>query len=212
MRQSKPLQTRTCAVCDRTLLVGEHPVRFSPDGTDTFVDVCPLCQEVALDHGWTREGSPLVPTMRPARRRRGLSLASIFGGAPKRPAAESIVAEPILRRLSASEQAAVEAAALFNRSDYLRTVEGIARSLGEPRVSVVPIPGVNGEVALTFCWEISWYQYRVTPDAAQPVRLENRGLEAGELDEGFRQWNASLGPGGVLPEIAEDQKIPANGH
>lgn len=200
-----------CAVCERTLLVGEHAVRFSPDGTDEFVDVCPLCQEAALDHGWTREGGPLVPVVRSVRRRRGLSLAAIFGGAPKRPAAESIVSEPNLRRLSAPEQAAVEAAALFNRSDYLRTVQGIARSLGQPRVSVVPIPGVNDEVAVTFCWDISWYQYRITPGAGQPVRLENRGLEPGELDESSRQWNARLEQGGVLPEFAaSDEKIPAN--
>ena len=41
----------TCAICERTLLDGEYPVRFSPDGRD-FVDVCPLCKERALEFGW----------------------------------------------------------------------------------------------------------------------------------------------------------------
>ena len=45
----------SCAICERTLLMGERSVRFTYNGTD-FVEVCPLCQEKALDHGWIREG------------------------------------------------------------------------------------------------------------------------------------------------------------
>src|SRR5712691_7994090 len=122
-------ETRICAVCDRTLLMGERPVRYSPDGADDWVDVCPLCQETALDYGWVREGAPLSPSLRAERRRRGLSLGAIFGGAA-RPVAEPLP-EPILRRLSQSEQAIVEATALFNVSDARRTIAGIAKSLGE---------------------------------------------------------------------------------
>ena len=32
----------------------------------------------------------------------------------------------------------VEAADIFNSSDYRRTVGGIAKSLGEPRASIIP--------------------------------------------------------------------------
>jgi hypothetical protein len=195
------MEAKRCAICERTLLVGEQPMRFAPDGDDDFVDVCPLCQEIALDHGWVREGSPIGPAVRHARRRRSLSLAAILGGS-RRPASDTIVAEPILRRLSSDEQAVVEAAALFNASDALRTVEGIARSLGEPEVSVTPLSGPNPDVVITFSWEISWYQYRITRDSPQPVRLAERGLEPSELDPKFRVWNAHLENGtGVLPEI-----------
>jgi hypothetical protein len=195
------MEARRCAICERTLLVGEQPVRFAPDGDDDFVDVCPLCQETALDHGWVREGSPIGPAVRHARRRRSLSLAAILGGS-RRAAPETIVAEPILRRLSNDEQAMVEAAALFNASDALRTVEGIARSLGEPEVSVTPLSGPNPDVVITFSWEISWYQYRISRDSPQPVRLAERGLEPTELDAKFKVWNARLENGtGVLPEI-----------
>jgi len=45
--------SRTCAICERTLLVGERAVRYSPDG-ENFVDVCPLCLETAADHGWLK--------------------------------------------------------------------------------------------------------------------------------------------------------------
>src|SRR5919202_5915550 len=125
--------TRSCAVCERTLLTGERAVRFSPDGDGEFVDVCPLCQEIALDHGWVKEGSPTTPTM-PFSRRRRRGLGALF---ERPPAVEPIVSEPILRRLSEPELAVVEAADLFNSSPFRRTVGGIAKSLGEPRASIL---------------------------------------------------------------------------
>jgi hypothetical protein len=197
----RTMEAKQCAICERTLLVGELPLRFAPDGMDDYVDVCPLCQETALDHGWVREGSPIGPAVRHTRRRRPLSLAAIFGG-QRRPAAEQIVAEPILRRLSQDEQTQLEAAALFNASDAVRTVDGISRSLGEPKASIVVLPGQNAEVVITIAWEISWYQYRISPGSAQPVRLAERGLEPGELDSKLAVWNARYESGaGILPDI-----------
>jgi hypothetical protein len=197
----RTMEAKRCAICERTLLVGEQPIRFAPEGIDDFVDVCALCQETALDHGWVREGMPIGPAVRHARRRRALGLGGIFGN-HRRPAAESIVAEPVLRRLSGDEQAIVEAAALFNESDALRTVEGIGRSLGEPQVSIVVLQGTTPDVVITFVWEISWYQYRINRDSPQPVRLAGRGLEPGELDEKYVVWNARLEHGvGVFPDI-----------
>jgi hypothetical protein len=81
-------------------------------------------------------------------------------------------------------------------------VEGIGRSLGDPRVSIVPLSGVNTEVVITFAWDISWYQYRVSSESGQPVRLAERGLDPNELDSKFTVWNARLEKGGVVPEIA----------
>ena len=84
----------------------------------------------------------------------------------------------------------------------MRTVDGISRSLGEPKASIVVLPGPNTEVVITLAWEISWYQYRVSPDSPQPVRLAERGLEPGELDPKFTDWNAHFEPGaGILPDI-----------
>jgi hypothetical protein len=199
MRVTKSNVTRACAICERTLLMGEHAYRFSPDGSD-YVDVCPLCQEVALEYGWVREGIPVSPaSLQPLRRRRSL-LASLLGTRPAEP--EPVVSEPILRRLGDDEIALVEAADLFNASQFRRTVTGVAKALGEPRVSIVPLSGVNSEMVVTFAWDISWYQYRVQPEAAQPVRLEERGHDMGELDEGFTDWNAQLDASGrLMPEI-----------
>ena len=182
------------------LLIGERSVRFAPHGED-FVDVCPLCQESAVEHGWIKEGSPTTPTVPNQRRRRRRGLASLFD--PRRqPPDDPVLAEPILRRLSTREQQMVEAADIFNASDYRRTVGGIGKSLGEPRASIVPLSGVTGELIVTVAWDISWYQYRVTPDSAQQVRLAERGHELRELDGGYQRWNARIERDGrLVPKI-----------
>ena len=202
MRVTKANVTRTCAVCERTLLMGEHTVRFSPDGHE-FVDVCPLCSEVALDHGWVREGHAVSAALQQhTRRRRQKTLWQTLLGA-REEAAEPVVTDPVLRRLSDDELALVEAADLFNQSTFRRTVAGVARSLGPPKVSIVPLPGVNAETVLTFAWDITWYQYRVTPDAAQPVRIADRGHDIGEVEETFAQWNARFDESDrLVPDLA----------
>src|SRR4051794_5850929 len=201
MRITQQAQARACAICERTLLLGERATRFSPDGRGQYVDVCPLCVDLALEHGWFKEGSPTTPTVAGVRRRRrGLSALL---QRPARGADEPVVSEPILRRLSESELAIVESPALFNASQYRRTVAGIAKSLGDPQVSIVALSGVNPELVVTVAWDISWYQYRVSFDSAQPVRLEQRGHDLAELDATFTGWNARLDETGrVVPEIA----------
>ena len=193
------LASRVCAICERTLLVGEHAVRYSPDG-EGFLDVCALCQEIAVENGWLKEGSPTTPVVESRRRRFG-PLAALLDS--RRPAVERVVDEPILRRLSESERAMVEAADLFNESAFRRTVAGIAKSLGQPKASIVALSGVNAEVVLTVAWDISWYQYRITPESGQPVRLAERGHDPRELEGTFITWNAKLTPDGrIVPDIS----------
>jgi hypothetical protein len=200
MRITRNAQVRACAICERTLLMGERATRFAPDTGAEFVDVCPLCLDVALEHGWLKEGSPTTPTVAGERRRRR-GLGALLGGRPR--AEEPVVSEPILRRLSDEEVAVVEAADVFNGSQYRRTVEGIAKSLGDPWVAIVPLSGVNQEVVITVAWDISWYQYRVSFESAQPVRLEARGHDPDELEASFAAWNAHLDETGrVLPDIS----------
>lgn len=196
---------RTCAICERTLLMGERATRFSPNGGRDYVDVCPLCAETAVEYGWLREGAPTTPTIQAERRRRnGGWLSGLLGGNRQRSVEETIASEPILRRLSDQEQAMVEAADLFNASQYRRTVGGIGKSLGKPRVSLVPLSGVTAEVVITVAWDISWYQYRVSPDSDNPVRLEGRGHDPDELEGSATEWNAHLEDDGrIVPDIAK---------
>jgi hypothetical protein len=136
----------------------------------------------------------------PRRRRRFSGLSSLLE--TRRVEPEPAISEPVLRRLSPPEQAMVEAAELFNDSAYRRTIAGIAKSLGEARVSFLPFSGTNPEVVITVAWDISWYQYRVVFESAQPVRLAERGYEFDDLDDRFKGWNGSLGPDGRLsPDI-----------
>lgn len=194
---------RTCAICERTLLMGERAIRFSPNGGLDYVDVCPLCAETAIEYGWVREGAPTSPTVPAERRRRGGTWLQTLLGTRPRVVEETVASEPILRRLSEQELAMVEAADLFNASQYRRTVGGIGKSLGEPKVSVVTLSGINAEAVVTVAWDISWYQYRVSPDSDNPVRLEGRGHDPGQLEGAFTTWNAHMsGDGRVVPDIA----------
>jgi hypothetical protein len=182
--------------------MGERAASFAPSEGAELVDVCPLCQEVAVEAGWIKEGTPTTPTLGGERRRKrglveflGLTRATEDGALARQ--------EPILRKLSDGEVALLEAADLFNGSAYRRTVGGIAKRLGEPSASIVPLSGTSGELAVTVAWELSWYQYRVSPDSAQPGRLERRGHELEELENGFKDWNAQIeDEGRLVPEIA----------
>ena len=201
MRSTRQAVTalRTCAICERSLLVGERSVRYSADG-ENFVDVCPLCLDIALEHGWLKEGSPTTPVVNDRRRKRR-GLGSLFES--RKPAVEPVVDEPILRRLSHPELAMVEAADLFNESAFRRTIAGIAKSLGSPKASIVSLSGTNNEVVLSIAWDISWYQYRITPDSTQPVRLAERGHDPRELESMFTSWNAKLTQDGrIAPDIS----------
>jgi hypothetical protein len=202
MRVTKASVRRACAVCERTLLQGEYALRFSPDGIE-FVDVCPLCQDIAVEHGWVKEGAPTTPVLTSARRRRARPTLSRLLAPRRRETPAPVMSAPILRRLSEPELAIVEAADLFNASDFRRSVAGIAKSLGEPRVSILPLSGTSGELVVTVAWDISWYQYRVSPESVQAVRLAERGHEPGELETTFTRWNARLDDDGrVVPNIA----------
>ena len=183
--------------------MGERVVRYAPFAGAELVDVCSLCQEEALEYGWLKEGAPTTPLVPEERRRRGaLDLRTIFGG--RRPADDAPVAsEPILRRLSDEELGMVDAADLFNGSQFRRTIGGVAKSLGEPRASIVTFSGVNPELVITIAWDISWYQYRIAPEAGQPVRLAERGHDPSELESLFTGWNARLTQDGrIAPDIS----------
>jgi hypothetical protein len=194
---------RVCSVCERTLLTGERAVRFAPEEGADLVDVCPLCQEIAIEHGWLKEGTPTQPTIVGDKRRRRRGIPEFLGLRRSTSVVAVTPPEPILRRLSDDEVALLEAADLFNGSTYRRTVGGIRKSLGEARASIVPLSGTAGEMAVTVAWDLSWYQYRVSPDSGQPVRLERRGHELDELEESFKTWNAHVeDEGRLVPEIA----------
>ena len=74
---------------------------------------------------------------------------------------------------------------VFNGSEHVRTVGGVARSLGPPAVAVRPLAERPSVVAITVMWELSWYRFEVDlSDEGSGVRREGQGTELGELDAG----------------------------
>src|SRR5256885_1707545 len=157
MRVTKVGVTRVCAICERTLLMGERAFRYAPEEGAELVDVCPLCQEIALEHGWLREGAPTTPTVAGDKRRRRRGLPEMLGLRRSQAADAVTPPEPILRRLSDDEVALLEAADL--------------RSEGAELVDVCPL---CQEIALEHGWLREGAP--TTPTVAGDKRRRRRGL------------------------------------
>ena len=209
-RLRRQLSVVHCDYCERTLLLGESVATFR-DGRETRL-VCALCESDALKRGWLRDGQPDPPPQprepraglidrlrRPKEEKRAKDAAARPAprhtlGVVKLTGEEATVAERAktreAERANAATQAVVLSLEAFNASSYRRTVQGIARTLGAPRVSLVPLGGIRPDVVITIAWDISWYQYRVDVEADPPVRLEGRGDDVTELAQQWRTWNA----------------------
>lgn len=88
---------------------------------------------------------------------------------------------------------------VFNRSQYPRTVAGVARSLGVPEIGVRTLPDQPSVVSITVMWELSWYRYQVDlSDEAGGARREGQGAELEELAEADRVVNATADERGHL--------------
>jgi hypothetical protein len=88
---------------------------------------------------------------------------------------------------------------VFNASDHVRTVGGVARSLGAPAVSVRPLPERPSVVAIAVMWELSWYRYEIDlSDEAGGVRREGQGDELDELTPEELAANAEADERGAL--------------
>jgi hypothetical protein len=88
---------------------------------------------------------------------------------------------------------------LFNASPYVRTVGGVARSLGPPAVCVRPLPQRPSVVTITVMWELSWYRFEVDlSDEAGGVRRDAQGAELSELDPQEMAVNAAADERGAL--------------
>lgn len=170
----------TCAVCGRTILAGERTRTYiSPKDGPRLV--CDLCRGRAERLGWVDPAAPGADVGRRA--------------APE--AAES-------------PQGRLErAVSRFNGSEASRTVAGLIRTLGEPRVSIGAAAGSPREVRITVAWDLGWYQWGVDlGDELRPIFQIDKGDELRELDGSARQWNATAGNDGQL-RIGDSSTAPA---
>ena len=210
-----------CDVCARRLLRGEQPDYFIADGRRRLV--CELCAPRATHEGWLRETEAAADvSLPPQRPRRGRSLLDRLIQVAKAPPA------PSSRPSRAEAQAAAEtggepydllnadageppdpeaqpptyldlAVSAFNASEFPRRVAGVARSLGDPEVTVRSAEHLESIVRLVVAWELCWYRYEVDlGEAPTIVTAAGQGTELAELQREEREANALATPEGTL--------------
>jgi hypothetical protein len=181
-----------CEVCGRNMLSGErtHPY-VSPEGERRAV--CDVCRVRVQSAGWSRadRSAQQPPPSEEQPKRRGRRRVPRIG--PNRPRERP-------RRPGETPQRRVRRALDgFNSSEHRRTVAGLIRSLGEPKVSAVAPSERPDQVRLTVAWDLAWYQWEVRLAEAEPsVRSLGKGSEVGQLPPADRAWNARAADDGEL--------------
>jgi hypothetical protein len=181
------LEPEACDVCSRRMLPGERTRAYVTPESERRA-VCDLCRNRAQRAGWIRADR--------ARKQ-------IVEDTPPKPKQRQRVRERLRRRAgpprARPEHRIRRALDRFNESEHRRTVEGLTRSLGRPRVAAINPAEAPEVVRLTVAWELSWYQWKVElsgDDAA--VSSLRSGKEVGELGAADRAWNARAGEDGRL--------------
>jgi hypothetical protein len=190
-----------CAVCERTILLGEEPLRFSYQHRSRTV--CRLCASEARADGWVEEGRPAPPPV-DAQRDGVLTRLRRRKGTPELDPNDPIRAPHGLGTTDELARATTMLISVetFNASPYRGTVSGISKSLGQARVSVVAFGGRRPGAAITIAWDLSWYRYLVEPGGVPAVRLDERGDSLAELAPRWREWNAvALEDGSIRLDI-----------
>jgi hypothetical protein len=88
---------------------------------------------------------------------------------------------------------------VFNTSAHPRRIAGVARSLGQPAVTVLPSETEGAIVSIIVGWELCWYRYEVDlADEASGVRVSGQGAELTELKATELEANATADSRGLL--------------
>jgi hypothetical protein len=88
---------------------------------------------------------------------------------------------------------------VFNASAHPRRISGVARSLGQPAVTVVPSTTEGSIVSIVVGWELCWYRYEIDlADEAAGVRVSGQGAELTELSAAELEANAVADARGLL--------------
>jgi hypothetical protein len=91
---------------------------------------------------------------------------------------------------------AARALALFNATDYARTVAGVIRSLGAPYV-YAGLRDDHRAVQVLVVWELCWYRYEIDLESSV-VHLQGQGYEPAELGTDLPAANAIADERGKL--------------
>lgn len=119
----------------------------------------------------------------------------------RRKAVAAVVSDPVAAFTAVPVGAACVPMALaaFNQSPHARTLAGLARTLGTPRVSVLPRTPTDREIIVTVAWEIVWYQFRVMPEGIE----QERGQYLSDLDHRWQRWNGVAAEDGTVRALED---------
>jgi hypothetical protein len=219
-----------CDVCERRLLRGEQPDIFLAAGRRRIVcELCaPRAAHEGWQRE-TSQPSVELPPMRPRRgrslfdrfrqgpREPGAAAAGsqpeseydLFGGPAAPEPSRRVTAEPA-RAASAPPPAPDEptreeivlgkALKIFNAGEYPRRVAGVARSLGEPVISVRAAEHHEDVIRIVVAWELCWYRYEVDlgDGSAASAIAAGQGTELSELAREECEGNAIADSSGAI--------------
>jgi hypothetical protein len=210
-------EAQACDVCGRHMLSGERTREYVTPHDDRRA-VCDLCRGKAHSAGWVR--ADLAERQRPKekaddrpRRRLRWRPRVKLVREPRVPNAKAPVREADggrersrtatqkrrRRARETPERRIRRALDRFNRSEHRRTVAGLTRSLGTPRVAAITPAEAPDQVRLTVAWDLSWYQWEVAlSEEDTAVHSLGTGKEVSELGAADRAWNAWAGEDGRL--------------
>jgi predicted Fe-S protein YdhL (DUF1289 family) len=95
---------------------------------------------------------------------------------------------------------------LFNHSQFPRTIAGLSRSLGDPKVAAVNAAS-GAAVDVWVGWDLAWYSYRIElTDPTEPVEQSGRGNDIDELLAVVSDWNAGADGYGRLFLTGEPER------
>lgn len=162
---------------------------------------CELCQTAALRSGWRREAASDAATPHPTTPERGRLLDRLRGRQSQaRPTPDPLTRgeeQRVLAEPTGSVGRIRTAVAAFNGSEHLKTIGGVAHSLGDPTLTAVDLEGAGVDIVAG--WDLCWYRWRVELDHGTTTVIEaGRGYDLSELGEALRAGNLALDASGEL--------------
>jgi hypothetical protein len=177
------------------------PVPRVRRGRNLFERLRPQREPVSVGSGedLTGQGIELVAPEVPLEPKSYDFLGAIAGSQGESSAVAPGPGEEGTIALTSGELKVERALEVFNAGEHPRRVAGVARSLGEPGVTVRPVADSGSVVVIVVAWELCWYRYEVDlGDEAAGARVTAQGMELSELAEEDRLVNATAGEHGAL--------------
>jgi len=203
MTETRRIRTNTetaiCGFCNRGLLCGERSDVFHAGGESRLT--CELCQTAALRSGWRRDPQADTGSHQSTNPGRARLLERLRG----RPVRNDATPDPLSRRdeqrVLAEPRGSVgrirAALGAFNATEHLKTVGGVAHSLGDPTLTAVDLDDAGVDIVAG--WDLCWYRWRVELDHGTTTVIEaGRGYDLAELGESLLAGNLILDASGQL--------------